>query len=526
MQTYLILSAGANVCVAGYLSVWHIRTRPHVATKLYFGALCGAVALWSVFYLGWQLAKDRETALLLCRLLLVPAGFIGPLFYHHITLLVDRTPRRITLYSIYSLAVLNAVLCVTGYSVSDVAPLFELRYWPRAGDGFVVFLASYSLLVVGCILGLRAAKSTVGYRAESIRLHCLITLAGVAGGFTNLPGWLGITFPPLGNALVSLYLIGSSYSGHGALSGRRNDHETPYARGLLITLGLCGLAAALTIVSIGTLHLSGGGPRSSSAWLVIFGYHGLLVLVCYMVIPRVVDFESRIWQFLRPSDSDIVRALTKLEAVLPTCRREDAGNLIVRELQSALNAGAMALYLISEADELRLAATISRDDTTLPALLPEDSVLVRECAAHGGTSVTLRWVDFGADHEWTSRWQIAIPVVADRAVTLLLLLDGLSSLASPVLGELELALLRIHNVIQTRRFAAQIARQDSLLTLGHLAAGIAHEVRNPLTSIKTYVELAHRGNLRGEDEPALYNEVHAGMERKRGADEAVSAEAA
>ena len=521
MQTYLVFSGAANVCVSGYLSVWHLRTRPRVATKIYFGAVCASVALWSAFYLGWQLAKDRDTALLLCRLLLVPAGFIGPLFYHHIALLIERPPRRLTLYSIYGLALLNAVFCISGYSVSDVAPLFELQYWPRAGDGFIVFLASYSLLVVGCIVGLRAARNTVGYRAESIRLHCLITLAGVAGGFTNLPGWVGIAFPPLGNALVSLYLIGSSYSGHGALAGRRSDHETPYARGLLIILGLCGLAAALTLVSMGALTLSGGGPRSASAWLVIFGYHGLLVLVCYLVIPRVVDFESRIWQFLRPSESDIVRALTRLEAILPSCGRDEVGPLIVRELEIAAGGTTMALYLISNAGDLRLAAT-SRSQSDIPASLPESSVLVQECARHGGT-VTLKWLDLGPGSEWAAQWHTAIPVVADRAVTVLLLLDTSSKIGTQMLDELELALLRIHHVLQTRQFATQIARQDSLLTLGHLAAGVAHEVRNPLTSIKTYVELAHRGNLRGEDESALYKEVHAGIERMLGAIEAVSA---
>src|SRR5678815_4162038 len=56
---------------------------------------------------------------------------------------------------------------------------------------------------------------------------------------------------------------------------------------------------------------------------------------------------------------------------------------------------------------------------------------------------------------------------------------------------------------------SHIVRVEKLAGIGHLAAGVAHEVRNPLGAIATYLEVLQR---RGAD-PAVTGEVRRAIDR-------------
>ena len=57
-----------------------------------------------------------------------------------------------------------------------------------------------------------------------------------------------------------------------------------------------------------------------------------------------------------------------------------------------------------------------------------------------------------------------------------------------------------------RRSREQILRADRLGTLGTLAAGLAHEINNPLVSIHTFLSMAPQ--KRGEDDPEFWGDYH------------------
>jgi signal transduction histidine kinase/CheY-like chemotaxis protein len=85
--------------------------------------------------------------------------------------------------------------------------------------------------------------------------------------------------------------------------------------------------------------------------------------------------------------------------------------------------------------------------------------------------------------------------VADRT-----LLEGLATQAS-------IALENARLVEDLRRSREQVARADRLGTLGTLAAGLAHEINNPLTSIHTFLSLAPE--KRAEEDPEFWGGYHA-----------------
>jgi signal transduction histidine kinase len=89
------------------------------------------------------------------------------------------------------------------------------------------------------------------------------------------------------------------------------------------------------------------------------------------------------------------------------------------------------------------------------------------------------------------------------------------------------AVIAIENaklVDDLRKSRAQIRRVDRLGTLGTLAAGLAHEINNPLVSLNTFLSLAPE--KRNSDDPIFWSEYHelacSELERIRGLVEAMS----
>lgn len=64
-----------------------------------------------------------------------------------------------------------------------------------------------------------------------------------------------------------------------------------------------------------------------------------------------------------------------------------------------------------------------------------------------------------------------------------------SSLLHSHTGETLGALLVFHDMTEMRRLQEQIRRSDRLASMGTLSAGMAHEIKNPLVTIKTFTQL-------------------------------------
>jgi len=120
---------------------------------------------------------------------------------------------------------------------------------------------------------------------------------------------------------------------------------------------------------------------------------------------------------------------------------------------------------------------------------------LRRVAAHG--AVTLDVLSQGespGDEPWTA----VLPVRAsDRTVGLLLIeRDGGAqlgeeeeSLAAGVADAVGLAMEHTRQSSDLERSRELLAHADRLSALGTLAAGVAHEIRNPLVSVRTFIQL-------------------------------------
>ena len=76
------------------------------------------------------------------------------------------------------------------------------------------------------------------------------------------------------------------------------------------------------------------------------------------------------------------------------------------------------------------------------------------------------------------------------------------------------ALMVLTDITALKRLELQIRRSDRLASLGTLSAGMAHEIKNPLVSIKTFAQLA-AGALSGFRFPRDISPISIGHEIDR-----------
>lgn len=65
-------------------------------------------------------------------------------------------------------------------------------------------------------------------------------------------------------------------------------------------------------------------------------------------------------------------------------------------------------------------------------------------------------------------------------------------------GEVEHMIIVSRDITEKRRAEEQLAKAEKLQVVGELAAGVAHEIRNPITAIKGFIQLFQRGVIKEE----------------------------
>jgi signal transduction histidine kinase/FixJ family two-component response regulator len=187
------------------------------------------------------------------------------------------------------------------------------------------------------------------------------------------------------------------------------------------------------------------------------------------------------WRGLAPSDDEVARGIAELRFT-----RDTAPNFLDRLLKGDAQALRVNDQSKLEKPVRDWVTEVSADEILVVPLVGKNEVI-------GALAVDNRSGGrrLGAD---------------DRT-----LLDGLGMQAV-------IAIENARLVDDLRTSRAQVLRADRLGTLGTLAAGLAHEINNPLVSIHTFLSLAPE--KRPDDDPSFWGEYHqlatSELERIRG----------
>jgi two-component system sensor histidine kinase PilS (NtrC family) len=267
---------------------------------------------------------------------------------------------------------------------------------------------------------------------------------------------------------------------------------------------------ALSIVGAGALSYRGGAVVVTLASITLLVAVSLLAWTQAIALPAVS--QVRPWE---QSGVDLVRTLgINLAALIGVGALSFIfGDQLQRGVETlATTRKAAADVLTLHEDIVRSLAsgliTIAPDGIILTANSAAADILGQPPALAGqpvdklmpGLSALI-----ATGHGELRRADLQLAAALTVGVTVSLLRD----VKNQVIGRV----VNFQDLTELRRLEAQSRRSERLAMIGQLAAGIAHEIRNPLASISGSIELLRQGPSASDDDRTLMAIVHREVQR-------------
>ena len=485
LRTPAIVGCGviALMIAASTLLRGRVRT-----VHLLFAAFAGDIGFWylsqSLFFSFptdtrlWQTA----VALLAVLLPLIALSFFEAMIPHE----AERTPRLLRFAAILTVPMVALVLVPLQSSIVRVA----------------VFLYVFALLTAGLYtLGQRGAQSTS--RATQRRVRFLIVIGAASGLFTVVDfAWflvLSNQLPPIGAALSVVFLFVLAQ----ALRYERLLDVSELLAKLLVATGLAFLLALIFYLLSEVLFKQFETTYLNAllAIQVIFLFDPLRELVEKWI--QRIFFRDRF-----DLDSSIGLLRRRLVHILEV---EELGSTVVAALEQSRRMTDAGLYLrdqdgsgfdrlaglglrVPERIEVATARALLDRLEAGPLALEEVEREVNERKARSERPVGSDDAVLAAAAVLGALGRGVVVAIRDEARDIIGLLVLSDDRVRDAFSPEEVALIGslaapIGVVIENSRVYGQMKERDRLAVLGQMAAGLAHEIRNPLGAIKGAAQL-------------------------------------
>ena len=505
-MNFYALSGLLNGIAATALGALVYSRAPRDPKHLTFGLYCLSISIWSYSYFAWQAAESRETAFLFIDLLMAGAILIPITYLHHVVTLLERADRHRKLLTFgYALSGIFLLTDLTPYFVADLKPEMSFPFWPKPGIAFHVFLLYFvGYVTYATSLIAVAYRNAKGLRRNQYLYLTIASIVGYVGGATNFPLWYGIQIPPNGTLLVAVYVSIVAYT---MLRYRLLDFSVAVEKGLTYLLLI--LLVVLPAYPILLLAERGYfGTISYQFSLIALALFSLIVFAAYHLKPQA---QSAVARMLFKGRHDMYETLSTFSKAL--VRILDLKTLteeIVRTLVNAMGIRAVALYLLDKENGVYAPASshgLKWEDVLTHRLTVADplprhvsktqALVVREELEHAHGNEQLVPV-IESLHALNA--DVCIPFINKNALIGFCVLGPRTTDQMYSDQDLNLlmtlaqaAAIALDNAVlyeELKRSQTMVRRVDRLRSLETIAGGFAHEVRNPLTSIKTFIQLA------------------------------------
>ncbi|MCW5888943.1 MAG: GAF domain-containing protein [bacterium] len=485
-----LLAAVANVVICGAV-LWR-RRRDRMAWV--FAAMTLTIAAWDLGIFALYFFEDPARAEWWSRLARVGMCFAPVAGFHTAVLITGFRGRAwdTALGVGYLSAAVLSLVNLQGQLVAGVQP-HVWGWYPRilpAYAGVTVVVAVYMLLTIGVMWARYLHPESARQRAQA-KLFFLGALVQVPFSFTNLLPLYGVEMYPLGQ-LGNVFFTGAL--AYAIVRHRLMDVDFVVRKVLSFTL-----AAAVVLVP-GALTVAGLSQHLHAEDPLGIGTAAALLALCAAVLVPMLQraLETRIQRAFFPDRWDYRRRLRQFATTL--VHELDEQQLLRRlgdTLTEILELEHCHVFA-READgsELLLAHPVPTTpqplDASLVAALESSygPVLAGELEGPSPEAAA-----YAAAHYW----EVLAPLrVNDRLIGVLALgenreknmmsAEDLQLIATVAAGA-SVALENSRLSRELRRSEVVLQRASKLSSLGMLAAGIAHEIRNPLVAVKTFLDL-------------------------------------
>lgn len=523
MILYCILSSLINAGASLVLGITVVAKSPRDPRSFSFAWVTVTVAIWSALYFCWQMASDAAAALVFCHWFSA-AAIIIPVCYYQFTVRLTAQDREREIVAGYAAAAVFMVLSFTPLIVRGVAPKLMFPFWPEPGALYPAYLGLffYYLARSGQLLYTEYRRASF-LRKNQLRYVLVYTLVGFIGGATNFLLWYDIPVPPVGNILVSFYMIGVGYA---VIRFRLMEFDLLLARVAAYAVIIIALACMVPL-GIALLNALAIPEVRGRGLVALYSTTVITTALLFWWIPplrRRVDslLEQRVLGEKLANRAQLRGLAVEISSIKD---EESILRVAVQTVAKALNVRRVAMFVRSEFGtrfarraaigypESAAMATHFENHSPLTRLLQTTrrGVLLDEME-HDPTAAGR---DYFRQLRSSQLIELVVPVHADTFFYGFLVMGAREP--GTLYTELDLSLLeavclQIGLNLRSRQLERQANQAEKLISLGTLAAGLAHELRNPLVSIRTFSALLkeHGG------EPEFQQEFSAIMQRDVG----------
>lgn len=481
------------------------RAKGHTELGKVFTFLATTLVLWNLNFFVLYSVADRNAAFQLTRLFRVGSIFLAPAVLHLVFALDCQRPRvwRVGLIAAYGGACVLTVANFLDLMVSGLQRYAWGYYW--MGGPFYNMFAFLIVVDFSAVLAILVGD----YRTTTesrMRLQLKFWLLGAALalplGSTNLLPAYGIPVYPLGN-LCSVAWAG--VVAYAIIRHRLMDIN------VVVTKGMAYAAVSLLVIVPAFVAMLWLQRHAFGHLHAGFSFTVLVMLLAVAVIFPALRLraESRIERSLFRERHEYRLALAAFTRSI--VRILDRDRLIAELAATLSKTWGLDRIVIGMLDPAKRAFTMLHwgSGPTPPAEFSEHNAFI--CVLARRQEVALREeLEASASNVAEGRvvaaicqehgWEVCIPLSAGAKLIGFIGLGRKRNLDAFFAEDLELlgtlsaeasvALENARLYDELKRSQEIIHRADRLSALGTLAAGIAHEVRNPLVSIQTFFQLA------------------------------------
>jgi signal transduction histidine kinase len=381
-----------------------------------------------------------------------------------------------------------------------LSPYQQAGPWVRALVLGVVYFYVFGLLAAALIaLWLRGQKSPS--RAVRDRIRFLASVGAVAMTFTlgDFLSFLGVYLPPIGAVLAIVFLFVLAES----LTRPRLADLYELSGRLLVSTALAFALAGIFYVFITYIG------RFGAMYL-----NAVLAAIVFLVLfePLEHEVETRVKRFFFRERYDLETSVLELRRRLAhTLENEEMIQVVLAGLERSRRVTSCAIYL-RDLDDSGFDVVGSVGAQPSPRL---ESLAMRPLLERLGMSLSLEEIAREAENVRDAATAIARDALAPTMTAVSALGTFKSSILLAIRGDAEelvglicvadervrdaftpeeIALLetvaaQMGVAIANSRIYARMKERDRLAALGSMAAGLAHEVKNPLGAIKGAAQL-------------------------------------
>ncbi len=498
------LLAGSLVLASG---LWVILKKPQAITNRTFGLLCLGACIWLFSFFMLFSAQDGQNSLFWGKFLYIGVVYVPAFFYHFSVSFLRLSGQSRKILALYAVSTLFLMLIPTTYLINGQYSYFWGPY-PKAGLLHPLFVSYF--FAVGAVslrhlyAGMALKEGSERDDTARVKFVFWAFLIGYAASVDFAQNY-GIEFYPPGFLFATLWVVLVTY----AIARYQlldisiiisRTKVLPYAQGLAIILSTYLVTFLLILTFTGTKQY------------VLAGVLVATFLVCAeLLVSLQRRMERVIGKALFRERHDAYETLIRFSHDMVTnLDLKDLSKRFLDTLSQALSIPNASLFLLDkEKDIYALASSRGRHSEEMTKLrVPIQHGLARHLA-HYKSPLVREELEYHApmvsqrpliETLKTMGSEACIPLVnKDRLVGFCNLgprsgkqiyseddLSLLTTLAQNAAIALDNATL----YEDLKRSQLLMRRTDRLRSLETIAGGFAHEVRNPLTSIKTFIQLA------------------------------------